>query len=247
VRIDRIHRCGLSAEAPRALGRVSAVAATVIVMDNGQAGASARREFEQRRRERDAAIAGAPPTLRDLLHTSGRGARDIAAWDRGSEGERIVGRALDDLAFADAGVRVLHDRRMPAAGGNIDHIAITASGVYVIDAKHYTGRPRVETRGSGATETRRFFVDRDDRTALVDGVRWQVMTVEEAGGLSGVPVNGVLCFIGADWSISNGFLIDGVGVTSPERLTSLLRSPGPLSAERVESVHRHLGAALRPA
>ncbi len=216
-------------------------------MDEGQAGASARREFERRRRERDAAIAGAHPLLQDAFRTSARGARNVAAWDKGSEGERIVGRALDDLAFADPRIRLLHDRAMPSGSGNIDHIAVAPTGVYVIDAKHYAGRPRVETRGSGATETRRFFVDRDDRTALIDGVRWQVMAVEEVLTVPGVAVNGVLCFVAAEWSIRNGLLVDGVGVTSPERLTMLLSSPGPLTIDRVESIHRRLGESLRAA
>ncbi len=216
-------------------------------MSDGQAGASARREFERLRRERDAAIAGAHPLLHGLLGTSGKGARDAAAWDKGSDGERIVGRVLDDLALADPAIRVLHDRRMPGSSGNIDHIAVSPTGVCVIDAKHYAGRPRAETRGSGAAEQRRLYVDREDRTSLVDGVRWQVLAVEEVLAEPGVAVNGVLCFIGADWSISNGFLVGGIGVTSPERLPSLLRSAGPLSAERVDALHRRLVAALRPA
>ena len=36
-------------------------------------------------------------------------------------------------------IAVLHDRRIPGSKANIDHIAITAAGIWVIDAKRYKG------------------------------------------------------------------------------------------------------------
>jgi Nuclease-related domain len=54
-------------------------------------------------------------------------------WERGSVGERKLAAALgiidrDDVIF-------LHDRRVPHTRGNIDHIVVAPSGVYVVDAK----------------------------------------------------------------------------------------------------------------
>lgn len=172
--------------------------------------------------------------------------RDPRAWEKGAAGEAIVGRVLDGLA--ESGVRVLHDRQMPGRSANIDHIALAPSGVYVVDAKHYAGEPRVDTlHGSGDSATRRLYVGSDDRTELVDGVRWQARVVEAILAEPEIPVHAVLCFIGASWGISNGFLVNGVGVTSPDRLAVLVGTPGPLPLKRIEGLHRHLRSSLAAA
>lgn len=61
-------------------------------------------------------------------------------WDQGATGEEAVGAALD--AVPD--VVALHDRRMLSPNGrlsraNIDHLVITAAGVWVVDAKTHYG------------------------------------------------------------------------------------------------------------
>ena len=38
-------------------------------------------------------------------------------------------------------IRLLHDRRMPRSRANIDHLVVTPTGVYVIDAIKYGGPP----------------------------------------------------------------------------------------------------------
>ena len=56
-----------------------------------------------------------------------------ATWEKGSEGEgRLaawVGREVGDSVIA------LHDRLLPGTRGNIDHVFVAASGVWVVDAK----------------------------------------------------------------------------------------------------------------
>ncbi len=162
-----------------------------------------------------------------------------AAWERGAVGEALVGRMLDGLP----GVRTLHDRAMPGGSANIDHLAIAPTGVYVIDAKHYTGEPRVDAIGG----IRRLFVGRDDRMDLVAGARRQAMEVEAVLAGSGLPAHPVLCFVGSHWELTNGFVVDGVGVTSPDRLAALLRTPGPLDAAQADSIRVRLAHALAPA
>ena len=44
-------------------------------------------------------------------------------------------------------IKLLHDRRIPRTKANIDHIAVTANGVYVVDAKKYRGRPQLRIEG----------------------------------------------------------------------------------------------------
>lgn len=166
------------------------------------------------------------------------------AWERGAEGEAIVGRVLDGLP----GVLTLHDRAMPGRSANIDHLAIAPTGVYVVDAKHYSGEPRADTlHGAGDSPTRRLYVGHEDRTELIDSVRWQARVVEAIVGDPAIPVHAVLCFVGATWEITNGFLVHGVGVTSPDRLALLVGSPGPIPAERLAAMHRHLRASLTAA
>ena len=162
-----------------------------------------------------------------------------ARWQRGAEGEAIVGALLADIP----GLLVLNDRALPRRSANIDHIVIAPSGVVVIDAKHYRGEPRADH----VDGMRRLYIGGDDATGLVDGVRWQARAVEAILDEPGVPVHPVLCFIGSTWSISNGLLIDGVGVTSPERLDALLRAEGPLIGVRASALHQRLDAALGPA
>jgi len=211
----------------------------------GFAGASAQREAARMRREQERDVANAHPAIQAILRESARHSRDVAAWERGAIGETIVGRVLDGLDRD--GVRVLHDRAMPGRSANIDHIAVARSGVYVIDAKHYSGRPRAESRGTGARLERRLYIGRDDHTHLVEGVRWQARVVEAVLAVPGIPVRGVLCFIGADWSLTRGFAIDDVGVTEPDRLPDLLRMPGPLPTARIDELRARLEAALSSA
>jgi hypothetical protein len=187
----------------------------------------------------DRGFAGAS-AYRESLRQAG--SRDARNWRAGAVGESIVGRML-----ADAAVRTVHDRRIPGSDANIDHIAIAPSGVYVIDAKNYGGRPRVDTYAGGDATPRRLFVGRDDHTHLVHSVRRQVRVVEAALDDPSVPVRGILCFVGAEWEVINGYLLHGVGVTSPEGVAALLATAGPLAAGRVDAVHRRLGQVLEPA
>lgn len=173
------------------------------------------------------------------------GSREAADWRKGAAGESAVGRLLAELS--DTGVRAVHDRRVPDSDANIDHIAIAASGVYVIDAKNYTGRPRVDTYGGADATARRLFIGRDDHTHLVYAVRRQVSVVKIALLDESVPVRGILCFVGADWDVINGYLVGGVGVTSLDGVAALLAVPGPLGATRVDAVYRQLAETLDPA
>ncbi|WP_231369898.1 nuclease-related domain-containing protein [Arthrobacter sp. 135MFCol5.1] len=120
------------------------------------------------------------------------------------------------------GLAVLHDRRIPGSKANIDHIAITPSGIWLIDAKRYKGRPELRIEG-GILRPRveKLLVGRRDRTALVDGVLRQLDVVRDLVG--DVPVTGALCFIEADWPLIGGaFSTRGVHVVWPKRLAKEL-------------------------
>ncbi len=122
---------------------------------------------------------------------------------------------------------------------------MTASGVYVIDAKKYQGRPHLEVEG-GLFRPRqeRLLVGSRDCTKLVDGVLRQVDLV--CGLLdSHVPVHGVLCFVEADWPLIGGaFTTRNVQALWPRKLFPQLEAQGTLGADTVADIHRILARAF---
>ncbi len=67
---------------------------------------------------------------------------DLAkSWRIGAEGERKTASYLAGLE--EAGFIVRHDRRVPGYGGNVDHIAVGPTGVWVVETKSYRGRVEV--------------------------------------------------------------------------------------------------------
>ena len=108
-------------------------------------------------------------------------------------GEESLGGGLERIA-SDT-LRLLHDRRLPKSRSNIDHLAVTPTGVYVIDAKKYHGRYLKIEGGLFRPRVDRLLVGSRDCTKLVDGVLKQVDVARELL-LSEVPVHGVLCLPG---------------------------------------------------
>ena len=212
----------------------------------GTAGASARREFERRRSAREARIRTTHPRLGGLILALSDDPQSTTAWNTGALGEERLGRGLDNLA--DETVWLLHDRRLPRSRANIDHLAVTRSGIYVIDAKKYRGRPNLKVDG-GLLRPRveRLLVGSRDCTKLLDGVHKQVAVVRDLLEPD-VPVHGVLCFVEADWPLLGGsFVTHDVHVVWPKKLYSMLKSDGPLTLETIRQVHSTLGRALQPA
>jgi hypothetical protein len=165
------------------------------------------------------------------------------AWQRGAEGERIVGAALDALQ-AD-GVTVLHDRKIPGSRANIDHLAVTAQAVFTVDAKRYRGK--IAVRGA------RLYVAGRDRSKLLEQARRQQQVVADTlakGGFTNVDVIPVLCFVGVEWPLLfPPRRVGEVRLCSPRRLRTTLQVPrdggdAPSSTTRIAE---HLAQRLRPA
>ncbi|HET8985415.1 MAG TPA: nuclease-related domain-containing protein [Trueperaceae bacterium] len=92
--------------------------------------------------------------------------RSAALWERGAEGEEAVAAALAQLPSE--AWTVFHDVRWPGRRyANVDHIVVGPPGVFVIDAKNWSGRVSIdggvlrqngrsrETAVSGAAEAGR--------------------------------------------------------------------------------------------
>lgn len=213
------------------------------LVDPGTPGASARREFERRHARREARIRAKHPKLGGLILAVTDDPPSTTAWDGGAVGEERLGQRLNELASAT--LRLLHDRRIPGTRANIDHIAVTPAGIYVIDAKRYVGkRPTLQIEG-GLVRPRveRLLVGGRDRTSLVDGVLNQVEVVRAIVGDT-IPITGVLCFLESDWPLLGGaFTTRGVDVLWPKRLYPRLLADGARVVD-VVAVHERLAAAL---
>ncbi|WP_243399042.1 nuclease-related domain-containing protein [Cryobacterium zongtaii] len=218
----------------------------------GTAGASAKREYERRRDRRDSRIRDEHPYLGKLILAVTDEPQSTRAWATGARGEEALGQRLDKLRLSHPGVYVLHDRRIPRTTANIDHIAVSAAGVFVIDAKKYQGRPSLRVEGGlFRPRTENLMVGSRDCTKQVNGVHKQVDLVRSAlksAGLEQIPVHGVLCFVDADWPLIGGaFIVDGVHVLWPRKAVDNLLKPGELNDQGAQHIHRTLASSFPPA
>ncbi len=216
-------------------------------IDGGQAGASARREYERRRRGREQRAR----ERWDVVGLGGVGAglaklnspQHERAWAVGARGEELVAERLAKH-LKDAEVIVLDDRRAPRSRANIDHLAIGPGGVTVIDAKKYQGKVRADTRGGLLRpRTEHLLIGGRDQTKLIDGVRRQVELVQ---GLCGaVEVRGALCMANVEGLPTFGrVVVSGVAVDGPKRIAALAQRPGSLTVEEIQHLASTLAAAL---
>jgi hypothetical protein len=129
--------------------------------------------------------------------------------------------------------------------GNIDHIVVAGSGVWVIDAKSWTGLVEHRNVGGWLRPDFRLFVDRRDQTKLARGLTWQVAAVQKVLAGRDVPVFAALCFTDAEWRLfAKPFQHDGVWVTWPRKLVELISEPGPLADADILAVAECLMAGM---
>ncbi len=193
------------------------------IVESGVAGASAQREYERRKLKREQRIRAKHPKIGGLILALSDDPQTTTAWSSGAKGEAALGARLDKQASET--IAVLHDRRIPGTKANIDHMVVTAGGVFVVDAKRYVEK-RPELRVEGGILRRRvekLMVGGRDQTKLVDGVLGQVEHVRAALADVSIDVSGVLCFVDADWPLIGSFFSTrGVRVVSPRRLSKIL-------------------------
>ena len=116
----------------------------------GTPGAGARREHARRLDRHQTWVRTAHPRLGGLILALADDPQHVRAWPFGAVGEEEFGRRLSGCSGPQ--LKVLHDRKLPRSSANIDHLAVTAEAVWVLDAKRYKGK--VETRGGGVFSTR---------------------------------------------------------------------------------------------
>jgi hypothetical protein len=216
-------------------------------IDLGTAGASARREYERRQGKREAATRERHPRLGNLLLRFQAPPASEVAWDTGAAGEEALAA---HLARRCPEAIVLHDRRMPRSRANIDHLAVAASGIYVIDAKRYKGK--IEMRRPFFGEPRLLIAGRD-QTKLVEGLKRQREAVRAALAETApaAPVHACFCFVNPDGQGGGSGLpllrtlrIEDFPLFHPRKLSKRLNAPGALSAESRREVAEMLATAF---
>jgi hypothetical protein len=221
----------------------SATQTTRPELDRGQPGASVAREYQRRKRNREARTRKAHPRIGGLLLALRGTPQHESAFHSGELGEQAVAASLEQRT-SDGPAIILNDRRMPSGYGNIDHLAIAATGVFVIDAKNIKGKVRVAKPLFGAAKLR---IAGRNRTKLIDGLDRQVSAVRdalEANGHAGVPVQGVLCFTIADLPLLGTLKMRGHLLLHRKALAKRLNASGTLQPPAIEALARTLAAAL---
>ncbi len=212
---------------------------------SGQAGASAQREYEKRHQRREAKIDQRWGRLAGVVKFLSDDPQSTRAWARGSDGERRLAASLTRRVGERA--VLLHDCKVPKTRGNIDHIAIAASGVWVIDAKTYKGLVERRDKGGWFTTDYRLYVNGRDRTKLAEGLAWQVQAVRAALEGSDVPIHAALCFIDAEWKyFAKPFRLRDAWVTWGQKLAEMIAADGPLTEAEVVHIADRLATALPP-
>lgn len=164
----------------------------------------------------------------------------LDSWRIGAEGERKTASYLAELE--EAGFIVRHDRRVPGYVGNVDHIAVGPTGVWVIETKSYRGR--VELYGD------RLEINDQPRDRIIDQVYKEAVAVQIALGdrLSslGMTVTPVLCLHRAKlgWGNKSG---KGVRIVDGRGLVKLVRSgESRLSPAQIEGLASEIDKLFRP-
>ena len=171
--------------------------------------------------------------------------QSITAWAKGSAGERLLAASLEKNLGKHA--IILNDRRVPKTRGNIDHLVIAPSGVWVIDAKNYSGHVEQRDVGGWFKTDLRLYVGGRDRSKVLDGLAWQVAAVQSALEGHNVHVLPAICFTDAEWRLfAKPFVLRGVHVSGSNALARRIAENPGLSSDEVFEIAGQLSQSLPP-
>jgi hypothetical protein len=163
----------------------------------GEAGRSALEEYQRLHEKREARIDAKFGRFAGVVKFLTDDPQSITAWKKGSIGEQKLAKTLQEN-LGDRAI-MLHDRTVPRTRGNIDHLVIASSGVWVVDAKNYSGLVQQRDVGGFFKVDKRLYVGGRDRSTVVDGLDWQAKSVTKALGDLDVRVLSAICFTDAEW------------------------------------------------
>lgn len=163
-----------------------------------------------------------------------------------SRPSEAVGAILD--AAGVHGVLTLHQRRLPGQRGRVEHLAVSARGVHVVDVLHFKNAA-IELRPTGAAGNPLELVvgGRVMTTAVAATARRVagIRSILGAAGLDNVPVTGTLCFVDGLLPLgATDLALDGVHIMRPNSLTALVTRGGSLDAEHLLALQEYLAQQL---
>jgi|GEM_PF-642651 len=218
----------------------------------GTPGGSAKAQADRRVKQRQDRVNERFPRAGKYLLKIFPEPQSTKAWQAGAEGEIGAGKELAKLASI-YGFKVLHDRLIPGKKANIDHIAITKSGIFIIDAKNYTGLIRiVDNSGLLDEPNPKLYVGNRNCTHLVHGMHYQIDVVKRAlaGHSVEMPVTGVLAFYNGEWEFLSSLMpqevVQGVLINN-KGIEKILNKPGNFSDAEIDGVTKILALRLKPA
>jgi hypothetical protein len=175
-----------------------------------------------------------------LREQAARAEREAEMWGRGRQGEERVGELLDSLGRA--GVRAVHDRSVPGSDANLDHVVAAPSGIYVVDAKNWSGR--VSISGS------RLWQNDRQRDEVVGAAAAQAAVVQrlvdDLNPPRPIPVRALVCFAG-DARLGHPERLGDVGLVDLDQLADVITSGEPeLAPVEVEFVAKQFATRLTP-
>lgn len=221
------------------------------VPDAGIPGASLDAEYMRRKQLREDRIRRTKhPKIGGLVLALSSEPASTTAFAAGAAGERATATQLEKSCAES--VLFLHNRRLNASSrrGDIDHIAITPSGIWVIDSKRYKDK-KIEVRRTGwkANRQEALFVGGRDCTKFVNGLTKQIDAVQTALNRTGitVEVHGVLCFIAAILPMFKDLLIGAIPIRGRKGTAKLLNQPGQVDQQTRAILHDQLATLLPPA
>ncbi len=224
----------------------------MVTMQTNPDRAAARDAKERRSHRRDAVRERAmsrSPQGEKLIRAMSDDLDSINEYGHGGERTRDLATLLSGAV--DNGI-FLYQRRLGlrSTSDPIDLIAVMPSGVWVVDIQSCAGG-RVEVSGRHGLIRGRYthlIIRGRDRTAYLDRLTGQAQAVEET--LSeldrpDVPVHGAFCFYDADIRWRRTPEVGQALLTTPRRLSSLLRrSPRVMSDIEVSAIAQALGQRL---
>lgn len=146
------------------------------------------------------------------------------------------------------GVLTLHQRRVPGQRGRIEFLAISASGVHVVDVKHFKNQAVELVEADGPGHRVDLVVGGRVMTAAAAATARRVAGIRavlEEAGLEHVPVSGTLCFVDGLLPLgASDLVVRGVHVVRPNGLTTLVTRGGSLATEHVLTLRDYLAEHL---
>jgi len=222
--------------------------ATHLGSPGGSASLKAQRIREQRQ-ARQASRSGLGRIAAALFEpeTDKRLRQEERRWTAGAGGEQSL---ASYLARHCPDIPMLHDRRAAGTRGNIDHIAVAPSGIYVIDCKRYKGKIEVTQPLFGKPKLK---INGREQTKLVEGLDQQVQRVRAtiADSTPEIPIRGCLCFVAPGGFLADSGLpllrtlkLNGYPLYYPRRLAKHLNERGTLTPEHCLTLQGELAERL---